>query len=162
MTVRDATRRESPDGNVLYIEELRGHLGVMTDAGEGSSPKNATKPRPEVLLIGHDMNGDFRKMDQDGIDVQKYFDYLGCVDTHVIIEDTGSTMGKSLGALAYHYDLAQPEWKGPMCPSIPSKLSFEGSYCAGNDAVVTATGVLAQALDLSLKTSGHHEDSEDE
>lgn len=162
MTVRDATRRESPDGNVLYIEELRGHLGVRTDASEGFSPSNATKTRPEVLLIGHDMNGDFRKMAQDGIDVQKYFDYLGCVDTHVIIEDTGSTMGKSLGALVYHYDLAKPEYKSPMCPSIPRKLSFAGSHCAGNDAIVTAIGALSLALDLSLKTSGRHENTVNE
>lgn len=155
MTVRDATRRESPDGKVLYIEELRGHLGVRTDTGEGSSPLNAAKTRPEVLLIGHDMHGDFQKMEQDGINVQKYFDYLGCVDTHVVIEDTGDMMGKSLGALAYHYDLAEPEWKGPMCSKVPSKMSFVGSHCAGNDAVVTLGGAIGQALDLSLRTFGH-------
>ena len=107
------------------------------------------------------MHGDFEKMEQDGINLPRYFHYLGCVDTHVIVEDTGAIMGKSLGALAYHYDLAQPEWKGPMCPSIPPKLSFAGSHCAGNDAVVTLGSILGQALDLSLKTSGH-EDSMDE
>ncbi len=152
MTVRDATQRESPDGNVLYIEEVRRHLGVQTDPGEGSSPNDATKAHPEVLLIGHDMHDDFQKMDKDGIDLQRFFHYLGCVDTQVVIEDTGARMGKSLSASMSYYGLANLELKEPQCPKIPPKLAFIGAHCAGNDAVATLEVCIAQALDLSLKT----------
>lgn len=161
MTVRDATRRESPDGHVLYIEELRRHLGVGTDAGEGSSPPDAPKARLEVLLIGHDMHDDLKKMAKDGIDLQKFFEYSGCVDTQVLIEDSGSGMGKSLGCLTSRYDLAEPEFKGPLCPHIPAKLSFVGSHCAGNDGVVTLGSAVGQAFDPSLRISARA-DSADE
>ena len=95
-------------------------------------------------------------MDKDGIDLKRYFHYLGCVDTQVIIEDTGAGMGKSLSASMYHYDLADLELKKPQCPKIPPKLAYIGAHCAGNDAVATLAISIAQALDLSLKTS--HED----
>lgn len=155
MTVRDATRRGSPDGHVLYIEDLRKHLGVRTNAGASSSPRDDLKARPEVLLIGHDMHDDFQKMEKDGIDLHKYLHYSGCVDTRVIIEDTGARMGQSLSDLMSHYGLAELEFKKPGCPKIPGKWVFVGAHCAGNDAVATLKSVLAQSLDLSLKTSSH-------
>ncbi len=63
MTVRDATRRESPDGHLLYIEELRKHLGIEVAAGESSASADTLKDGAEVLLIGHDMHDDFLKME---------------------------------------------------------------------------------------------------
>ena len=154
MTVRDATRRESPDGHVLYIEDLREHLGVRNNASEVSPAKNAPKSRPEVLLVGHDMHDDFKKMEQDGIDLQKHLHYSGCVDTHVIIEDTGERTGKSLGSLAARYDLAEPEFKFPACPSVAGKWSFVGSHCAGNDGVITLEAALGMAFDPSIRSLG--------
>ena len=154
MTVRDATLRESPVKHVLYIEELRKHLGVRTAASEGSSSMNATQTQPEVLLIGHDMHDDFKIMKTDGIDIQKYFHYSGCVDTHAIIDDTGAEMGKSLSSLVSHYGIAELELKKPGSPGKPAKLSFVGAHCAGNDAIATLGSVVAQALDLNL-TSNH-------
>ena len=152
MTVRDATRRESPDGHVLYIEDLRQHLGVGTSAGEGSSTENAPKARPEVVLIGHDMHGDFQNLEREGINLQTSFHYSGCLDTAVIIEDTATYRGKSLSSLVSHYDLAEMEWKNPGCAKVPGKYSFKGSHCAGNDAVKTHELSLAQPLDLTVRT----------
>ena len=154
MTVRDATRRKSPDGYVLYIEDLRQHLGLGTNAGEGSSSEDAPKARPEVILIGHDMHGDFQNLKRDGIDLQTSFHYSGCLDTAVIIEDTSPYMGKSLSSLVSHYDLAEMEWTKPGCDKIPGKYTFKGSHCAGNDAIKTLEVSLAQALDLTIKTPG--------
>lgn len=157
MTVRDATRRESPDGLVLYIEDLRTHLGVRTNASESSSSTDTTEARPEVILIGHDMQDDFQKLEKDGIDIPKYLHYSGCVDTHAIIDDTGARIGKSLSDLVSHYGLAKLELKKPGCPKIPPKWCFVGSHCAGNDAVATLGSSIALALDLTLKTSGHED-----
>ena len=61
MTVKDATQRESPDGHVLYIEELRKYLGVSlvkTDVGESFPSTEATEALPEVVLTGQDMHDD--------------------------------------------------------------------------------------------------------
>ena len=154
MTVREATRRESPDGHVLYVEELRKHLGIEAAAGESSGSADTLKDGAEVLRIGHDMHGDFQKMEQDDIDLHKYFQYSGCIDTQVIIEDTDAYMGKSLSSLAFHYDLAELEIRKPGCSQKPAKVVFVGSHSAGNDAIVTLQSVLAQALDRSLKTRG--------
>ena len=156
MTVRDATRRESPDGQVLYIEDLRRHLGIRTGAGASSSSSAETpKIRPEVILIGHDMHGDFQNMERDGMDLGTTFDYSGCLDTAAIIEDTATYMGKSLSSLVSYYDLAGLEWKKPGCNKVPGKYVFIGSHCAGNDAVKTLEGSLAQALDQRVQTPGH-------
>ena len=155
MPVRDATRRESPDGHVLYVEELRKHLGIYTDAGESSSSTDTIAARPEVLLFGHNMHDDFQKMQKDGIDIQQFLHYSGCYDTQVVIEDTGVRMGKSLSDLMSHYGLAELEWMKPGCPKIPAKRVFIGSHCAGNDSIATLGGGIAQALDLSLVTSSH-------
>ena len=70
-------------------------------------------------------------------------------------------MGKSLGSLASHYDLAKPEWKSPLCPHIPAKLSFVGAHCGGNDAIVTLGGAIGQALDLSLGTTAREDFDEE-
>ena len=154
MTVRDSTRRESPDGHVLYIEELRRHLGVRTDASDTSPSPATTEARPEVLLIGHDMHGDFQKMGKDRMDLQKYFLYSGCVDTQVIIEDTGSRMGKSLSDPMSHYGLYELELKAPMCSQKSAKFVYLGAHCAGNDAVATLKGLICQTFDLTLNTPG--------
>ena len=156
MTVRDATRRESPDGQVLYIEDLRRNLGMRTGAGASSSSSAETpKTRPEVILIGHDMHGDFQNMSRDGMDLGTTFDYSGCLDTAVIIEDTATYIGKSLSSLVSYYDLAELEWKKPGCDKVPGKYVFIGSHCAGNDAVKTLEASLAQTLDLRVQTRGH-------
>ena len=152
MTVRDATRRESPDGHVLYIEDLRKHLGIEPGAGAVSSAEETPKTRPEVILIGHDMHDDFLNMDRDSIDLRTAFHYSGCLDTAVIIEDTSSYTGKSLSSLVSTYSLAELEWKKPGCPKIPGKYTFTGSHCAANDAIKTLEASLALALDLNIKT----------
>ena len=156
MTVRDATRRESPDGHVLYIEQLRSHLGIRSGVGETSFLSETPRARPEVILIGHDMHGDFKSMAQAGIDLRSCFRYTGCLDTQVVIEDTDAYMGKSLSSLVSYYDLAKLEWKKPGCGKIPGKWVFIGSHCAGNDAIMTLGSGIAQALDLTLRTPGHN------
>ena len=161
MTVRDATRRESPDGHVLYIEDLRKHLGIRSGAGANSSSSEDTpKTRPEVILIGHDMHDDFLNMDRDSIDLRTAFHYSGCLDTAVIIEDTSSYTGKSLSSLVSTYSLAELEWKKPGCPKIPGKYTFTGSHCAGNDAIKTLEASLALALDLNIKTRGRNSENQ--
>ncbi|KAF6220794.1 hypothetical protein HO133_002474 [Letharia lupina] len=154
MTVRGATQRESPDGHVLFIEEVRKHLGVRANAGESSSLADTTEARPKVLLIGHDMHDDFRKMRQDGIDLQKHFQYSGCVDTQVVVEDTGASMGKGLSDLMSHYGLAKLEFKKVGCPKMPGKWVFVGAHCSGNDAVAALECLIDQTFDLSLRTPG--------
>lgn len=156
MTVRDATRRESPDGHVLYIEDLRKHLGLGSNAGESSSSATPPNAAPEVILIGHEMHGDFQNLERDRIDLPRHFHYSGCVDTHVIIEDTGAISGKSLSSLVSHYELAELEWKKPRCRGIPGKFSFVGSHCSGNDAIKTLESALAQALDPRVGTIAHN------
>ncbi|KAF6236893.1 hypothetical protein HO173_005184 [Letharia columbiana] len=154
MTVRGATQRESPDGHVLFIEEVRKHLGVRANAGESSSLADTIEARPKVLLIGHDMHDDFRKMRQDGIDLQKHFQYSGCVDTQVVVEDTGASMGKGLSDLMSHYGLAKLEFKKVGCPRMPGKWVFVGAHCSGNDAVAALECLIDQTFDLSLRTPG--------
>ena len=160
MTVRDATRRESPDGHVLYIEDLRKHFGIRSGAGAGSSSEDTPKTCPEVILIGHDMHGDFLNINRDDIDLQTAFHYSGCLDTAVIIEDTSTYMGKSLSSLVSSYSLAELEWKNPGCPKIPGKYTFTGSHCAGNDAIKTLEASLALALDLNIKTRGRNSENQ--
>ena len=155
MTVRGATRRESPDGHVLYIEELRRHLGIVSSAGASESSQDTPKTRPEVILIGHDMHGDFRNMERDGIDLRRVFNYSGCLDTAAILEDTDAYIGRSLSSLVSHYDLAELEWKVPASNKVPGKYAFVGSHCAGNDAIKNLEAALAQALDLMVNTPGH-------
>ena len=159
MTVRDATQRESPDGNVLYITELREHLGLKTTTDTNSRPKRETKSRPEVLLVGHDMHGDFKSLENEGIDLETHLQYSGCVDTHVIVEDADATMGKSLGKLMYHYGLAELEFRRPGCPKVQGKWHFKGAHNAGNDAIATLKVVLAQSLDRSLTLSTYNNSS---
>ena len=155
MTVRGATRRESPDGHVLYIEDIRRHLGVRSGAGKSDALPDTPKTRPEVILIGHDMHGDFRNMERDDIDLRRTFNYSGCLDTAAILEDTDACIGKSLSSLVSHYDLAKLEWKVPASNKVPGKYAFVGSHCAGNDAIKNLEAGLAQALDLTVNTPGH-------
>ena len=150
MTVRDATQRESSDDNVLYIEELREHLGLKASTDTSPSPTRETKSRPEVLLVGHDMHGDFKSLENEGIDLGTHLLYSGCVDTHVIVEDADAPMGKSLSKLMYHYGLAELEFINPGCSRIPGKWHFKGAHNAGNDAIATLKVILAQALDRRL------------
>ena len=161
MTIRNATKRESPDGVVLYIEELRNHLGIGAGTGKSSSSSDATGTQPEVIIIGHNMNGDFQKMRKDGIDLQKHFHYSGCIDTQVVVEDTAAMMGQSLSALVSNYGLAEIEWKKPLCPSIAAKPVFVGQHCAGNDAVATLKVVIRQAFDRALQTAAHSDPIEE-
>ena len=159
MTIRGATTRESPDGHVLYIGELRKHLGLGTSDGENSTTIDAPVNRPEVLLFGHDMHDDFRKMEQDGIDIKKYLHYAGCVDTQVLIEDNGE-MGKSLSSLVSWYGLAELEYKKPRFSK--GGMHFVGSHCAGNDAVMTVDVALALTFDPGLKSNGDWKDRPDD
>lgn len=154
MTVRDATRRESPDGHVLYIEDVRRHLGMSSGTDDKNPSTDTPKTRPEVIIIGHDMHEDFRNLERDGIDLRRAFQYSGCLDTAVILEDTATYVGKSLSSLVDRYDLAEMEWKKPGCPKKPGSNSFVGSHCAGNDAIKNLEAALAQALDLRVKTPG--------
>ena len=155
MTIRDATQRESPDDNVLYIEELREHLGLKATTDTPSSPMRETKSRPEVLLLGHDMHGDFKSLDNEGIDLETHLHNSGCVDTHVIVEDADAPMGKSLSKLMYHYGLAKLEYLEPRCSSKPGKWHFIGAHNAGNDAIATLKVILAQSLDRRLSSSSY-------
>ena len=153
MTVRDATRRQSPDDHVLYIEELRKHLGLRTTADNNCHPTRETISPPEVLLVGHDMHGDFKNLEEEGIDLAKHLHYSGCVDTHVVVEDADATMGKSLSKLMSYYGLADLEFKRPGCSRIQGRWHFKGAHNAGNDAIATLKVVLAQSLDPSLTSS---------
>lgn len=155
MAVRDATRRESPDSHVLYIEDLRRHLGIISSTDDSTPSADTPKTCPEVILIGHDMHGDFLNMERDDIDLRKSFHYSGCLDTAVILEDTGAHISKSLSSLVSRYDLAELEWKNPGCDKVPGRYSFVGSHCAGNDAIKTLEASLSQALDLSVQTRYH-------
>ena len=155
MTVRDATQRESPDGNVLYIEDLREHLGLKTTTDTASSPLRETKSCPEVIPVGHDMHGDFKSLENEGIDLTEHLHYSGCVDTHVVVEDAGATMSKSLSKLMYHYDLADLEYKRPACSKVKGKWHFVGAHNVGNDAIATLKVILAQALDRRLSSSSY-------
>ncbi len=159
MTVRGATQRESPDGHVLYIGELRKHLGLGTSDGESSATTDAPADRPEVLLLGHDMHDDFRKMEQDGIHIKKYLNYADCVDTQVLIEDNGE-MGKSLSSLVSWYGLAELEYKKPRFSK--GGMHFVGAHCAGNDAVMTVGTTLGLVLDPALKSNGDWKDRPDD
>ena len=100
--VQDATRKESPDGHVLYIEEFRKYLGVSlvrTDVGDISPSTDAPEALSEVVLSDHRMHDGSQKMDKEDINPHKCFRYLGCIDTQMIMRDTGSGMGESLSSL---------------------------------------------------------------
>ena len=113
--VKDATRKESPDGHVLYIEELRKYLGVSLRTGIGDSSPSTDDPEalPEVVLTDHGMHDDSQKMDKEDINPHKFFRYLGCIDTQMIMKDTGSGMGESLSSLTSQYSLYKVELKRP-------------------------------------------------
>ena len=160
MTVRDKVEEESPDGRVLYIKDLRECLGVGTSdcddtvSDEASNPIDTPKICVEVLLIGHDLRGDFPKMRAEGIRFDPYFDYLGCIDTHVIVEDTDREyFPKSLGRLVQYYGLASGRMVRPKnLPASKAKFVFFGGHNAGNDAIATLKVAIAQAFDPEIGT----------
>ena len=113
MTIRSKVEEESPDGRVLYIEDLRHYLGIRTvkrdfrAESNTLAPVGSTKPSAEVLLIGHDLRGDFPKMRAEGINFDSHLHYSGCIDTYVVIKDTGKEgFGESLSRIMAHYGIA--------------------------------------------------------
>ena len=109
MTVREKTARASPDQDVLFIEDFRDILSTNhDDVGAAKTSSSSTLP-PEIILLGHDMSSDFGKMREAGIDLGRFIKISGCLDTHVVVEDNGSTVSKSLSGLMDHYHLCRHE-----------------------------------------------------
>ena len=161
MTIRDKVEEESPDGHVLSIEKFRKCLGIGTPQrhasapGEVSASVNAPEPVVEVLLVGHDLRGDFPKMRAEGITFDPHLHYVGCIDTHVIVEDASQEyLPKSFGRLMYYYGLAGGRIVRPKnLPASKAKFVFFGGHNAGNDAIGTLKVSIAQALDRGIKSS---------
>lgn len=152
MTVRDKVQQQSPDGNVLLLEDLRRYLGLEANTGHALPSAEVDEGPLKVILLGHDMRGDFPNMKKAGIDISQHLHYAGCGDTHIWIEDTKGPLPLGLSALIDHYRLArchhtQTLRKGP-------KWVFIGAHNAGNDAVMTIQLALAQALDQGLHSKG--------
>ena len=161
MTIRNKVEEESPDGHVLAIEDLRNCLGIGTSqhhasaAGEASASINASESVVEVLLVGHDLRDDFPKMRAEGINFDPHLHYVGCVDTHVIVEDAcHEYLPKGLGRLMHYYGLAGGRIVRPKnLPASKAKFVFFGGHNAGNDAIGTLKVAIAQALDRGIKSS---------
>ena len=159
MTIRDKVEEESPDGRVLFIEDLRKCLGFRLSSYEARLPGEApasvdlTRPLVEVLLVGHDLRGDFPKMRAEGIKFDPHLYYSGCIDTYVVIEDTcNEQFGRSLGRLMEHYGLAEGRIVRPKnVPASKAKFVFFGGHNAGNDAIATLKVAIAQALDSEIE-----------
>lgn len=149
MTVRDKVQQQSPDGKVLLLEDLRRCLEMGVNTDETGPP---TPGPPKVILLGHDMRGDFPSMKKAGIDISKHLHYAGCGDTYIWIEDTNREAPLSLSALVAHYGLAKCHYEKPLRKE--EKLVFIGSHNAGNDAVMTMKLALAQALDQNVYSRG--------
>ncbi len=145
----------SPDGHVLFVEEARILLGIGADVTNALSSADSANPGPRLFLVGHNMEQDFKAMEDDGIELGNHFYYSGCIDTHVIIEDTEGSMPKGLSGLMGYYGFAKCKYSKPK--RGVGKLVFVGAHNAGNDAVATLKVAIAQALDLAIKTRRHHE-----
>lgn len=152
MTVRDKVEEQSPDGNALFLEDLRRCLGMGVDTDDTVHLTEAEKGPLKVILMGHDMRGDFPNMKKAGIDISQHLNYAGCGDTHIWIEDTGRSLPKGLSGLIDHYGLAQCHYTKPLRNG--QKWVFIGAHNAGNDAVMTIKLALAQALDRGLISRG--------
>ena len=161
MTIRDKVEEESPDGRVLSIEDLRKCLGIgppqhhSSAPGEVSASIKASDPVVEVLLVGHDLRGDFPKMRTEGMDFHPYLHYVGCVDTHVVVEDAcEDCLPKGLGRLMQYYGLASGRIVNPSyLPASKAKFVFFGGHNAGNGAIGTLKVSIAQALDRGIKSN---------
>lgn len=160
MTIRDKVEEESPDGRVLFLEDLRESLGIGTSdrdapaAEEASDSVNSANTLSSVLLIGHDLRGDFPKMRAEGINFDPYLAYCGCIDTYVVVKDTGNEQfGESLGCLMAHYGLASGRIVRPKkLPASKAKFVFFGGQNAGNDAIGILKVAIAQALDPEIRS----------
>ena len=161
MTIRDKVEEESPDGQVLTIEDLRKCFGIGTSQHQASAPGDASaslnEPEPvvKVLLVGHDLRGDFPKMREEGIVFEPHLHYVGCIDTHVVVEDShNENLPKSLGRLMQYYGLASGCIVKPKnLPASKAKFVFSGGHNAGNDAIGTLKVSIAQALDRSIRSN---------
>ena len=161
MTIRDKVEEESPDGQVLSIKDFRKCFGIgapqhqASAPGETSASINAPESVVEVLLVGHDLRGDFPKMRGEGIIFEPHLQYVGCIDTHVIVEDScNEYLPKSLGRLMQFYGLASGKIVKPAnLPASKAKFVFSGGHNAGNDAIGTLKVSIAQALDRGLKSN---------
>ena len=161
MTIRDKVEDESPDGRVLTIGDFRKWLGIgvpqhqASASGEASASINAPEPVVEVLMVGHDLRGDFPKMRAEGIIFDTHLQYVGCIDTHVVVEDScNESLPKSLGRLMQYYGLASGTIVKPKnLPASKAKFVFFGGHNAGNDAIGTLKVSIAQALDRGIQSS---------
>ena len=170
MTIRGKVEEESPDGHVLAIEDFRKCLGIGTPqqhasaSGEAETSINAPKPVFEVLLVGHDLRGDFPKMRAEGINFEPHLHYIGCIDTYVVVEDACKEhLPKSLGRLMQYYGLAGGRIVRPKnLPASKAKFVFFGGHNAGNDAIGTLKTSIAQALDRGIKSRSGGESGLDE
>lgn len=175
MTIREKVEAESPNGRVLFLEDLRKCLGIGTPdhdspaAKEASDSTESSNTLPNVLLVGHDLRGDFPKMRAEGIKFEPHLAYYGCIDTYVVIKDTGNEhLGESLGSLMAHYGFASGRIVKPKnLPMSKAKFVFYGGHNAGNDAIATLKVAIAQALDPAIRsafweTSGKEGDLTDE
>ena len=159
MTIREKVEAESPDGNVLFIKDLRKCLGLESSYHKALPPTPALvgpqRPAVEVLLVGHDLRGDFPKMRADDIRFDPHLCYFGCIDTYVIIEDTRrEQVAKSLSRLMEHYGFAGGRIVRPQAlPASKAKFVFFGGHNAGNDAIATLKVAIAQALDSKIKAN---------
>lgn len=158
MTIREKVEEESPGGRVLLIEDLRKCLGIVPSdcdtpaAGEVSTTVDPTKAFVEVILVGHDLRGDFPKLRAERITFEPHLYYFGCIDTYVIIKDTGKEQfGESLSYLMQHYGLASGRFVKPKNLQ-KAKFVFFGGHNAGNDAIASLRVAIAQALDRDINT----------
>jgi len=105
-----------------------------------------------VLLIGHNLQSEFKSINNDGIKFSKDLYYSGCVDTYVIVEDTEVPLPGSVTGLMQRYDFAECKWSTPT--SNDAKWVFIGAHNAGNDAVASLKVAIAVALDMTINTNG--------
>ena len=155
MPLRRAIKRESHNDHVLFVEELRDRLGIGCKDRITPPAPDANKPL-EVLLVGHDLQAEFKNLTKHDIDLGKYFNYTGCIDTRVMTEDTDPSLPGSLTSLVQEYNLAQCHWSRPKRKE--AKWVFDGAHNAGNDAIATLKVAIAQALDLSIHSCGSRKD----
>lgn len=148
MTKRNQIAAANPGGHLLFVEQLRECLGTRQMIGEAPSSSDAIKTPIDVVLVGHDLDGDLKK---NGIStIGDHLHYSGCIDTHVVIEDTRGPLPLGLATLMEHYGFAKLTMSKPKFGK--GKFVFIGQHNAGNDAVATLKVVVAQALDPELET----------
>ena len=109
----------------------------------------SSRPR-QFVLIDHNVIGDLKVLRRNGIDLDQFFDMIGVVNTQILIEVLmDNVTSEHLGASVIQYKLHEPVMtrrKGKQT------TDFQGSHCAGNDAVATLELENAFAFDSIFGT----------